>query len=91
MRAWKKPLRQRPGVEPFLVELIARTGRGKITVRGVNEGAPFFAAEPFLLFAENDRSQRIAEDELNKLPWRGAGPDPATASTDQLVEHLARA
>lgn len=90
MRAWKKPLRPRPGVEPFLVELIARTGNNKITVRGCNKGAPHFAADRFLLFSTTNTSQRISEEEFNRLPWRGAGPDPVKASFDELVDFAAR-
>ena len=90
MRAWKKPLRGKPGVEPFLVELIARTGNNKITVRGVNDGAQHFAADRFLLYSVENRGQRITEEEFNRLPWRGTGPDPVKADFEELVDFAAR-
>lgn|GEM_PF-2350422 len=83
MRALLKPKVQRPGVEAFPVTLLARTGNQKIKVQGLNPHAPVFAAERWRLFDEVDRRRRITEDEFNRLPWAGAGKDPAhTESAD---------
>jgi hypothetical protein len=90
VRAWKKPLRGAPGIEPFLVVLIARTGNNKIKVQGVNRGAMIFASHRFLLFSEQDRSRPLTAAEFKSLPWQGAGPDPERASFEEPLDHAAR-
>ena len=74
MRALLKPRVGRPTDTAEVVELIARTGRGRVTVQ-IGGRAPF-AVDVFRLYSVADRTRRISGTELAVLPWRGAGADP---------------
>lgn len=90
MRASLKPLRVSPHAQPFLVDMIARTGKGKIKVQGLNSGAPIFAAERFRLYDPGDYRRQISAEEFARLPWQGAGPDPDKAAIEELLDYAAR-
>lgn len=81
MRALLKPLKPKQLEE--LVELLSRTGHGRIKVK-LSSGTTF-AVDPFRLFAEADRQQRISKAELEALPWAGKGSDPLEQPTATLA------
>ena len=88
MRALLKPKVQRPGVEPHVVEMMARTGNDKIVVQGVNSGAPVHSVDRWRLYDAHQYTRRIGDDEFARLPWRGKGKDPLTLSTGKLFADL---
>jgi hypothetical protein len=89
-RATLMPLRQSPHVQPCEVTMIARTGNDKIKVQGPGKDAQIFAVYRFRLFDCQNWRRPIGDAEFNALPWQGKGPDPATASVADLVDHTAR-
>lgn len=68
----------RVGQTPFEAELLGRTGNGKVKVRMA--GGTTFAVDRYRLHTiEKQRGQgraRLSVDQLDALPWLGAGPDP---------------
>lgn len=80
MRAILRPLRDKQETET--VELLSRTGNGRVKVR-LPKGATF-AVDRFRLFAEHERSRRLTNAEIDALPWAGAGNDPALQATAAL-------
>ena len=75
----------RPKQLAFIAELLGRTGNNRIQIRTTDLAGKtaVFAVDRFRLFAADkprDRArERIGEDALNALPWRGAGSDPLAA------------
>lgn len=61
---------------PQVVALVARTGKGKITVRETVGRQTVFAVLPWRLRDRQDRRRQIPTAVLRALPWQGAGPDP---------------
>lgn len=75
MRALLKPPIGRSAVGDETVDLIARTGGGRVKVV-FHEGGRVRAVDPYRLFDPADRRRRIDAASLAALPWQGAGPDP---------------
>ena len=74
MKALLKPRQGRPGDADERVELIARTGGGKVTVQlGASRT---FSVDGWRLYDLADRTRRLAATDLARLPWNGKGPDP---------------
>lgn len=61
---------------PQVVALVARTGKGKITVRETLGLRRVFAVWPWRLRDRQDRSRKIPTPVLRALPWAGTGEDP---------------
>lgn len=77
MKATLRPRRESATAEYAAIELIARTGNHKITIRHAGR---VYAVERFYLYGENRRA-RLTDAELAALPWQGKGPDPDAAAT----------
>lgn len=78
MRALLKPRQGRPTDATEVVTMIARTGRGRVTVQ--LGGRTTFAVDSFRLYSDTDRTRRVSGTELAALPWAGKGPDPLGSS-----------
>jgi hypothetical protein len=74
MQAILRPLRSKQ--QTHTVELLGRTGRGKIKVRLLGLNQQVFAADRFRLFSLADRRVNVPAAALDALPWKGAGSDP---------------
>ncbi|WP_428673641.1 hypothetical protein [Reyranella sp.] len=75
MKATLRPKRDSPTAEYAPVELIARTGNRRITIRCA--GNRIYAVDRFRLHDARAR-QRLTEADFARLPWQGKGPDPET-------------
>lgn len=71
----------RIGQKPFEAALLGRVGNNKVKIR-LGQGTTF-AVDRFRLYAvEKVRGvprERLSVDQLDALPWLGAGPDPLLA------------
>jgi len=65
-----------PRQQPQVVVLVARTGKGKITVRETVGRQGVFAVYPWRLRDRQNRLVRIPTATLRALPWAGSGEDP---------------
>lgn len=90
MRALLKPPITAPHADEQIVDLVGRVRGRKIKVLGLNKGASYWAVDRYRLFAETDRHRRLTDSELATLPWQGAGPDPDTATPQQMIDYVAR-
>ena len=86
IRANLKPRYESPHAQWQVVELVNRTGKGKITVRETVGRRGIFAVLPFLLHEVGSTRVRLSRETLLSLPWRGAGPDPGIPLSREEAE-----
>lgn len=87
MQAILRPLKSKH--EAQIVNLLARTGRDRITVELTTGKKLIFAADRFRLFSLEDRRLPVARHLLDALKWEGAGPDPLAAAAAPARNDLA--